>query len=285
MPITHLIHPKTGARLDFAKAGAILEEDGIMPASAVDAIIASIGEDKPAFNVRPSDVVPSMECRRQRVWMATHDCGANPLEMEVMLEGSALHAYYGAEEITVPKDGVRVDICGVPMRGRMDWLDKHRITDLKTSTPFWKVTYPPKPLDGSLKAKPFADIWEPDAKEDIAKWQIQLSIYAILLRKSGREAPSMGRVWRRWAGVKADKGRYKRFDFPLLSEAELEARVGEWIMDLADWLNEAKTDVDAWKHAEPDGRSIVGSRGNLWKCERCQLRAECDATGGEWVGF
>lgn len=285
MPVKFLLHPHTGARLEFADAPRILEDAGIMPSYAVEAIIREYADNKPAFHVRPSDVSPAFVCRRQKVWQATHDYGVNPLEAEGMMEGSALHDQLRTHEIEVPstvhEKQQRFEVCDVPMRGRIDWLFDDRIEDLKTSTPFWITRYGPK---GS-KTRPWVDIWQPkDVNNDVEKWQIQLSIYRILLEKSGGKAPLMGRVWRRYSGVKADKERWRRFDFPLLDESQLEGVAGEWMRGLRDSLMEAEVDIDAWKKAPADGKAFVGSRGNQWACDRCQFRKDCEAVEG-WSGF
>ena len=295
MPVTHLIHPIKGTRLEFADAPRVLEEDSVMPSYAVEAIIAEHRDEKPAFNVRPSDVAPAFVCRRQRTWMATHDYGINPLEAEGMLEGSALHEQLGTHEISVPEphfsreldgDGNqivyedRIEVMGVPMRGRLDWLFPDRIEDLKTKTPFWAVKFGPK---GSGE-RPYAYIWEPKSDDDDIKgWQLQLSIYRILLLKSGQEAPAMGRVWRRYSGVKADKPRWKRYDFPLLDEAGLDAVVGDWVRGLSEGLSAAEVkDPEAWRGVPADGLAMVGSRGNKWCCERCpaSCKKACDDVEG-----
>lgn len=228
--------------------------------------------------------------------MSTHDYGINPLDAEGMVEGSALHTQFWTHEIEVPErtysrevdgDGnqivyeERLEVMGVPMRGRIDWLFEDRIEDLKTSTPFWAVKFPSKEAkakDPSLR--PYTEIWVPKdgGASDVKNWQIQLSIYGILLEKSAREAPKMGRVWRRYSGVKADKGRWKRFDFPLLSEAELETLVGDWVRGLADALSKAEVaDPEAWRETPADGREMVGRRGNYWRCDPCPLKARCFA--------
>jgi hypothetical protein len=260
-----------------------------MPSYAVEAILREYADEKPAFHVRPSDVSPIFICRRQRVWMSTHDYGINPLEAEGMVEGSALHAQLGTHEIEVPErtysrevdgDGnqivyeERLEVMGVPMRGRIDWLFEDRIEDLKTSTPYWAVKFGAK--GSGERASTY--IWTPkdDGASDVKNWQIQLSIYRILLEKSGREAPRMGRVWRRYSGVKSDKGRWKRFDFPLLNEAELDVVVGDWVRSLSEALAKAEVaDPEAWRDTPADGRGMVGSRGNYWKCDPCPLKRQC----------
>ena len=290
MPIKWLLHPKTNKPLSFEDAPSILEEEGLMPSYAVQVIIDENNGEDPSFNVRPSDVQLGFTCRRQRVWMTNHDYGINPLDAEGMLEGSALHEQLGAHEIVVPlpkftdqnindfANGItineRENICGVPMRGRIDWLFDDRIEDLKTTTPYWIGKYPPK---GSENRWPIATIWEKDSRdvEDIEKWKIQLSIYSCLLQKSGQEAPSRGRVWRRYGGVKAEHGRWKRFDFDLLTEEQLEAQVGPWVRELAVGLTAAETDPDAWKNIPSDGRSMVGSKGNMWQCDKCPFKEAC----------
>jgi hypothetical protein len=290
MGVKYLLHPQDGRRLEFSEAPAILERDGVMPSYAVEAIIREYADEKPAFHVRPSDVSPMFVCRRQRVWMSTHDYGINPLDAEGMVEGSALHAQLRTHEIEVPtqqlegrplKDGggysikeTRLEVMGVPMRGRIDWLFEDRIEDLKTSTPFWAVKFGAK--GSGERASTY--IWTPkdDGASDVKNWQIQLSIYRILLEKSGREAPSMGRVWRRYSGVKSDKGRWKRFDFPLFNEAELDTLVGDWVRSLSEALAKAEVaDSEAWRDTPADGRTMVGSRGNYWRCDPCPLKARC----------
>lgn len=297
MPVKYLLHPLKGTKLTFEEAPKVLEDDGVMPSYAVEAIIRDYQDDKGSFHVRPSDVSPKFTCRRQRVWQSTHDYGVNPLDAEGMVEGSALHAQLSSQEIMVPQfqDKVheevermcgdmpyRLEVCGVPMRGRLDWLFPDRIEDLKTKTPFWAVKFGPK---GSGE-KPFAYIWEPKSDDDdIATWRLQLSIYRLLLEKSGRPAPSRGRVWRRYSGVKSDKGRWKRYDFTLLSESELEAEVGPWIRTLQEGLSKAEvSDPEAWRGVPADGKEMVGNRGNQWKCDKCELRRECEAVEG-WSGF
>jgi hypothetical protein len=231
------------------------------------------------------------------VWQSTHDYGINPLEAEGMVEGSALHEQLGAHEIEVPgKDSPltatallsmqkgpwteqevdrRMMVCGVPMRGRIDWLFEDRIEDLKTKTPFWAVKFGAK---GSGE-RAYAYIWEPKSDDDDIKgWQLQLSIYRVLLLKSGKDAPSMGRVWRRYSGVKANQPRWRRYDFPLLDEAGLETVVGDWVRGLQDGLSAAEVkDPEAWRAVEPDGLKMVGSKGNYWKCDVCPLKRECFA--------
>ena len=78
MPVKWLLHPHTGAKLSFEEAPRILEDAGIMPSYAVEAVIKEYRDDEPSFFVRPSDVQPTFTCRRQRVWQATHDYGINP---------------------------------------------------------------------------------------------------------------------------------------------------------------------------------------------------------------
>lgn len=291
MPIRFLLGPQ-GQHVEFEDAPGWFEALGIMPSYAVQAIIESAEDSKPSFNVKPSDVNPAFNCRRQRVWQATNDYGVNPLDMEAMLEGGALHKAFGSMEVDVPAQNVldvtpegqlpvskpnRLDVCGVPMRGKIDWLTPDRIEDLKTTTPFWIARFATK--EQKLKdptARPWAEIWEPkDDTKDIENWQLQLSIYAILLAKSGKHAPTEGRIWRRYGGVKADKPRWKRFDFALLSEDELDARVGDWIRGLWEGLQASQSDDHAWKGVPADGREFIGSRGNLWACDRCALRDLC----------
>jgi hypothetical protein len=287
MPVKWLLGPK-GEKVSFEEAPAWFEDRGIMPSYAVVAIIQGYADERPAFNVRPSDISPKFTCRRQRVWMATNEYGVNPLAEEAMLEGSALHEQLGAMEIEVPEryfsrevdanaeqvvyGDERLPVCGVPMRGRIDWLFPDRIEDLKTSTPFFITKYGAK---GS-GIKPWVDIWLPPEDDDVQNWRIQLSLYAVLLQKSGKDAPTRGRVWRRWSGVKADKVRWKKFDFDLLTEAGLEAAIGQWARDLHASLKEAEGgNVDAWKTTPADGREMVGSRGNMWRCEPCPLKTAC----------
>jgi hypothetical protein len=229
--------------------------------------------------------------------MTSNEYGINPLDVEGLVEGSAFHSQLGAHEIEVPtaytQRGLgrvttdeeleamrsapdRLDICGVPMRGRIDFLFEDRIEDLKTSTPFWASKFPPK---GSADRFPIIYIWtkpERDA-DDVAKWQIQLSIYRVLLEKSGQSAPAKGRVWKRYGGVKPADGRWHRFDFDLLSEAELEAKVGSWIRSLYKGLQASQANAEAWKDVVPDGQSFIGSRGNLWACDRCPAKDPCFA--------
>ena len=291
MPVKWLLHPGTGERLSFEEAPARLDCDGLMPSFAVEAVVRQHKESKPSFNVRPSDVSPTMACRRQRVWETNHEYGANPLVIESMTEGSAYHTVLGTQEIEVPprspkNEWIGLPVCGVPMRGRIDWLLPDRIDDLKTSTPFWYPRFPTKEMkakDPTLRA--WCEIWQPKDEDEIAKWVIQQSIYRVLLIKSGLQAPIMGRVWRRYSGVKGEKGRYKRFDFTLLTEEELEAKVGPWVRGLAEALSKAESgDIGAWRTVPADGREFIGSKGNRWACDRCPARKECDMTGG-WVGF
>ena len=289
MPARWCIAPD-GSKVSFEDAPAYFESRGIMPSYAVKSVLGDT-EGEGSFNVRPSDVNPKFTCRRQRVWMAGHDYGMNPLQAEGMLEGSGFHSQLGAMEIEVPsqpttnllfvgsdgeivdKNGPnRLEVCGVPMRGRIDWLFEDRIEDLKTKTPFWAVKFGAK---GSGE-RACAYIWEPKSDEDdILGWTIQLSIYRVLREKEGKPAPTQGRVWRRYGGVKADQPRWKRFDFPLLDEAGLEGVVGEWMRGLSKGLTEAKLDSEAWKLVEADGREMVGSKGNYWQCDRCPCKSQC----------
>lgn len=274
MPVKWLLG-KDGERVTFDDAPAYFEREGIMPAFAVKAVIREYEGDKPSFHVRPSDVNPAMRCRRQRVWESNHDFGVSPLELESMMEGTALHNFFGTDEIEVPAADAkpeRLEVCGVLQRGRIDFLHPDLIEDLKTATPFWITKYGAK---GS-GIKPWVDIWLPDPAADIASWQVQLSIYRVLLEKAGQPAPTKGRVWRRWAGVKADKARYQKFEFALLTEAELDARVGPWMRQLDGWLQAASKGIEeAWQSAAPDGLKFVGSRGNRWCCDRCPLKTQC----------
>lgn len=285
MPITHLLHPRTGAVLLFDEAPDILEEEGIQPAEAVQAIIKDLG--KPSFNVRPSDLVPSMNCRRQRVWMETHDYGVDPLGEEDPMEGDFWHKALGTQEIEVPGDGARAEVCGVPMRGRLDWPPTERIKDLKTTKPFWVAKTSTKEEKAAGAFWAYAKIWEPKTYDnDIEKWQYQLSVYAILWsKKTGQPAPKMGRVWRRYGGVKGENGRYKRFDFPLLTEEELERKIGPWMRSLQEGLKKAEAgDTDAWKTLPADGREFKKGDGTLWACARCPARGPCgEADGGDWA--
>ena len=278
MPARWCIAPD-GSKVAFEDAPAYFEGRGIMPSYAVKAVLGDV-DGEVSFNVRPSDVNPKFTCRRQRVWMTRHDYGVSPLQSESMLEGSGFHSQLGAMEIEVPErqsllmpgEPTRLEVCGIPMRGRIDWLFDDRIEDLKTKTPFWAVKFGAK---GSGE-RAYAYIWEPKSDEDdILGWTIQLSIYRVLLEKSGQAAPSQGRIWRRYGGVKADQPRWKRFDFPLLDEAGLEAVVGEWVRGLSKGLTEAKVDPEAWRLVEPDGREMVGSKGNYWQCDRCPLKDDC----------
>ena len=195
-----------------------------------------------------------------------------------MGEGSALHASFKAMEIEVPsQEGLsnpelRLKVCGVPTRGRIDWLNEDRIEDLKTKTPYWGVNFGNK----EKGIKPYAYIWEPkDDSDDIKGWQIQLSIYRVLLEKSGQRPPVVGRVWRRYSGVKSDQPRWKRYDFPLLDEVGLERLVGDWMRGLQDGLSASQNDAEAWRTVAADGRGMVGSKGNYWQCDRCQLKDAC----------
>lgn len=262
-----------------------------MPSYAVEALLKEAKEGKASFNVRPSDVVPKFTCRRQRVWLTNHDYGVDPLALEAMEEGSALHEKYGAMEIEVPEqissrdeDGNvifpegRFEVCGAPMRGRIDWLFPDRIEDLKTSTPFWVAKFPSKEAKAADPTlRPYADIWHPkNDEDDISIWRIQLSLYRVLLEKDGKPAPAKGRVWKRLAGVKADTpGRWKKYDFDLLDEAGLEAEVGPWMRELAQGLQAAEIDPDAWKTVTADGRTMESSRKGLWKCNSCPLKDDC----------
>jgi len=286
VPAKWVVRPGGGPNLTFEEAPKHYEEAGLMPSYAAERLLAGAEEAKPAFNVRPSDITPRFACRRQRVWQTTHDYGVDPLALEAMEEGSALHAAYGAMEIEVPEQVYgrvdfketqrRLNVCGVPMRGRIDWLFPERIEDLKTSTPFWIARFPTKEqklVDSSLR--PFADIWIPkDQDDDIQDWKIQLSIYRVLLEKEGKIAPTKGRVWKRWSGVKDGKKRWTRFDFDLLDEAGLEELIGPWTRELARGLQAAMEDPEAWKGVPADGREMVGSRG-MWKCDPCPLKEAC----------
>lgn len=283
---------KDGERVDFEAAPAYFESKGIMPGFAIEAILREIQGKKPAFHVRPSDVVPSMTCRRQRVWEQTNDFGVNPLDEEPTLEGDFWHRGLGTAEVKVPLpkyiehpvEGSTIDVspqrlpvCGVPMKGKIDWLTPTLITDLKTKTPFFYAQYAPKGSGG----RPFVVLWEPDPKVEIEKWQLQLSIYAVLLEKSGQTPPQHGRVWQRNSGVKwTEFVRWRRFDFPLLTEIELDRKVGDWMRVLQRALDAAKTDPEAWKQAPADGLAFVGKRGNKWACDRCPLRIECNNLEG-----
>jgi hypothetical protein len=288
MPVTHLIHPVSKKPLLFHEAPAVLEAAGVMPAYAVEAIVREHAGQEPAWNVRPSDVVPAMVCRRQRVWETTNDYGVNPLEAEGMLEGSAFHSAMGSMEVDVPTpvkgEERRLEVCGVPMRGRIDWLHPDRIEDLKTSAPFMVPSFP-TPAEKAQGARVGVRIWEP--KDDEAKWRVQLSIYRVLLEKDGIAAPTKGVVWRRYAGVKPENGRWRRFEFNLLDEAGLEREVGPWIRSLAGGLTAARGDEYAWRSMPADGREMIGSRGNQWKCDRCPLRAACEDNdkGTGYVSF
>jgi hypothetical protein len=102
--------------------------------------------------------------------------------------------------------------------------------------------------------------------------------------KEGKSSPAKGRVWRRYSGVKADQGRWKRFEFMLYDEAGLERVVGPWMRKLSEGLTEARTNVDAWKSMPADGREMVGKSG-MWKCNRCPLREPCDANDKNWAQF
>ena len=294
MPAAFIIHPESGESLSFEDAPQRLDNDGLMPWFAVKAIIERYAERKPSFNVRPSDLTPSMECRRQRVWKESHPHGINPLEEEYPVEGGALHEAYGTAEIDLPskKEGERILVMGIPMRGKMDFMPIDAFEDLKSTTPYWYprfATKEQKAADPTLR--PYAAIWEPsDYSSDIEKWQFQLSTYRVMAIKDGlfaeETAPKIGRVWRRYGGVKTDKPRYKKFEFPLLSEEELDARIGDWARTLRDGLTTAAGgDAEAWKTMPADGRQITSSRQGLWKCNRCPLRNECDAFDGSWEAF
>jgi hypothetical protein len=294
VPAAYVIGPK-GERLTFAEAPQVYEDAGLMPHYAVQALLGE-GERQPSFNVRPSDVNPKMTCRRQRVWMTNHDYGVDPRALEAMEEGTALHDRYGTQEIEVPikhpidtygghaliinKHPERLPVCGVPMRGRIDFLFPERIEDIKTSTPFWIPRFPSKEAklaDPTLR--PYADIYVNASfeEDDIKNWKLQLSIYRVLLEKEGKPAPTKGRVWRRLAGVKADTpGRWKRFDFDLLDEAGLEAEVGPWVRELQVALTAAEAGgTDAWQLASADGKEMTSSRKGLWKCNSCPAKDAC----------
>ena len=307
MPVKWLLHPGTGERLSFEEAPARLDRDGLMPSFAVEAVVKQHKESKPSFNVRPSDLVPAMECRRQRVWMESHDYGVNPLDEEAQMEGSGFHHVFGTMEMTVPPAAIpypkelvngnvaayaiapdRLPVCGVLMRGRVDWLDGDTITDLKTTAPFWIArfaTKEQKAKDPTLR--PWAEIWEPKSyDDDIKKWRAQLSAYGVLLKKSGQPAPTKGIIWRRYGGVKSDKPRYTKFTFALLTEEQLETEMGPWMRSLRDGLATVANNLEAWRDMPADGREMIGSKGNMWKCDKCPCRKPCENVDlGTWAGF
>lgn len=280
MPVKFLLHPKDGRRLEFAEAAPVLDRDCDIPPAVTALVIADLGGETQT-HVRPSDVVPAMTCRRQKVWMSANEYGVNPLERWPMIEGTAIHKALATQEIEVPGNGERVEVCGVEMRGHIDNVDGDTIEDYKTKSPFYITKYGPK---GS-GVKPWVEPWEPDLAKQIDDHKHQLSLYGVLLRKGKDIHTTYGRIRRIYRGMKADKGIFKTIKFPLMTEAQLEVEVGPWMRELDNGLKMAEIkDPEAWRTIKADGREFIGSRGQLWACERCSLCKQCEEESG-WSGF
>jgi CRISPR/Cas system-associated exonuclease Cas4 (RecB family) len=188
-----------------------------------------------------------------------------------MLEGTAIHKALATTELKIPGDGKRVEVCGVPIRGQIDLIEGDTIVDYKTKSAFYITRYGVK---GS-GTKPWVDIWEPEEENSIGDFVDQLSIYGVILRKGLDIHTNYGKVHRIYRGVKPDKGAFRTFLFTLLTEEELENKIGPWLRSLAVGLTTATNNSNAWKDMPPDGRGFISSRGAMWMCDKCQLKEAC----------
>ena len=169
------------------------------------------------------------------------------------------------------------------MRGRMDLASPEAITDYKSVSPYWHIKYGPK---GS-GVKPTVGIWVPDDEPE--KAQVQVSIYNLLLPEGQRRG--RGVMWRVYRGVKSNVPAWRRYEFPLLTEAQLEAKCGPWVRQLAEWLGQANElygrgeDTTRIVDSIPaEGMKMQRRDGSRWNCETCALRERCEKLTG-WENF
>ena len=280
MPAYWLTHPVTGEALKSDTVVARLAKECDIPAAVTKLILAGMEGHGAQTNPRPSDFPMHMTCRRQLVWMAANPYGVNPLQAWPMIEGTAIHNALETQEVEVPGDDKRIEVCGVPMRGRIDLIEGHEIVDYKTKSPYFSTKYGAK---GS-GVKPWIAIWEPDQDSIIKDYQDQLSICGVLLAKGKDIHCTHGRVERIYRGVKAKDGAFKTYRFPLLTEDQLERTIGPWLRAFYQGLQDAQNDANAWKAMPADGRQFQGRQG-LWKCKDCVCKGPCDDTDKNWEVF
>lgn len=271
MPARWLIHPNTGAKVGFEEAPALFERLGILPTLVTNALIAELKGDEGGEFVRPSQLTPKLTCRRQEVLHRHGEYGENPLRLWAMHEGTAIHQYLKTEEVRLPPEG-RLEVVGVPMKGTAD-VSGEDIVDIKSKSPYIAYNYKEKRTY----------VWEPPDGAEEHKYQ--LAAYGILREKAGLGRARRGVVWRVWRGVKSEQKGWTKFEFPLLTEEQLEEEIGPWVRDLARWLKQGKEDLEgAITAAAPDGRKFFSERKGYWKCNECELKTRCEREVG-WTEF
>lgn len=256
MPVVGFRHPQTGETIPLDRAAAIFEDEGVMPADVVQAMIDDIQHGTHARGIRlsPSLLEPNTHCRRQIVGERYVDIVADPYSLWAALEGTLFH--WGMVEAgkSIPdwKAGVRLpgsvsDVTksmritdgvaelelfpGIFISGEADRIkDTHKadgmgpafeLVDHKTTR------YRAKELGPDLLQK----------NKD--EWAVQVNIYRYLYEDlTGRTCSNLF-VWRTYRGSYDHTRTFRKFPIALISREALWAQIGEWVTSLRDYLLEA----------------------------------------------
>jgi len=318
MPIIGLISPKTGMHYSIKDGIKHFEEEGIMPAEAIQAMLNS-AEGHGGFHARtsPSIADPETTCRREQVMKRFLDYYLDPFIIWDAQEGILWHDIFefagkGLEdweqEVKCPPDiytnddgdllpGVSIDEAdgkpvyeifpGIFMRGRVDKHDVPftTITDFKTEK--FPKTYGKSNI-------PKTDWGEKKAVRD---WPLQLSFYAFMLDASLGKLPQRIFVWRMYRGSREKTLTFRKFEVPLWSKEMVWAECGEHLTSLARYLQEAlmihQDDTLPVKDRQEKIKNFCatipmdGKDKNMFngqKCHRyCVMRDECFALEGKTV--
>jgi hypothetical protein len=254
MPIVGLVSPKTGEKFSIEEGIKHFEEEGIMPAEAIQAMLNSAaGHGGFHARVSPSICDPETTCRREQVLKRFLDYYLDPFVIWNAQEGILWHDIFefagkGLEgwkqEVVLPPDDALAEnvirdpddasltyeiFPGIFMRGRVDKHDDPftTITDFKTEN--WPKTYGKSNI-------PSKDWGEKKAKRD---WPIQLSLYAFMLEAKLGKLPEKLFVWRMYRGSREKTLTFRKFEVPLLSKEMVWGEIGEHVTSLVRFLQGA----------------------------------------------
>ena len=302
MPLRYIIHPLTGEMLIPEEAPGILEEEGVMPAEAVQAVVEDRSGGGPVWPyLSPSYCIPENTCRRKLLMQRTLECDINPMSYEGANEGTAWHDFMEKQptlegwhkEVWLPdQDGaddshpqVRVIehkgrkvrqlefFPGLWMRTRIDRAspDWSRLYNHKTSR--WPKGY----YDEKKGRVPKTDYGDRDAR---GSWAVQgnLERRAVELLR-GTKVEELW-VWRKYRGSQILRFSYRKFPVQVWTDDRLWGEIQEFVQGLLPVLqlaSETEHEEDFLKLAKSlpmDGKDK--NMFNGWLCrDGCPFREQC----------
>ena len=291
MPLAGFECPSTGDTIDIEAASEYFEDNGIVPAEVIDAIVlADIKSStlRSGTHLSPSIADPESTCRREVVIKRFLPYFPLPYQSWLADEGTAIHAYLqqaGATiannkskfevrlpteehrnlvDVTRTEDGVlEVSILPkIPMSGQIDRVTQLSngnvdITDYKTKGYPWTYKKDADPVDYS--------------SGEAKKAQIQLNFYRFMYEKLfGVKVENLW-IWKIYKGSRKRNKTFTKIPVPMMTLHDLAIKASPHLLSLGEMLLNAESLTDKPEKLEKYIASLPMDGEKMFNGQKCPL--------------